>query len=219
MRKASTSAKRATLFLLVVLALATYGVAQAQTGGQVWVRAFEDRNGNGQRDSGEPLLTRGVGVELLNADGIVIASALLDSSPNAAQGLVGFQQLPAGQYTLIVTGPEFKPTTQSKFTMTVSDSGVPAVLEFGGQRLALTSTQTTAASAPLGQQTQLIQVGLSALGAALVIVFMIVVGLFIYFAVLRGRMAKAKLADARTTGTGQLRQVRSTSTGEIKAVK
>ncbi|MGV2435123.1 MAG UNVERIFIED_CONTAM: hypothetical protein LVT10_09825 [Anaerolineae bacterium] len=72
----------------------------AQTGGQFCVRSFEDRNANALIDADESVLTRGVAVELLNQYNIVIASALLDNSPNSTDGIICFQQLPRGQYSV-----------------------------------------------------------------------------------------------------------------------
>src|SRR5690349_845860 len=118
--------RRTALFLIIVFM--TCGAALAQTGGRLWIRAFEDRNGNGTRDSGEPLLTRGISVDLLDANSVIIASALLDTSPNASQGLVGFQLLPPGQYSVIVTSADYTPTTVDTFTAEVSNAGVPQVL-------------------------------------------------------------------------------------------
>src|SRR5688500_4092395 len=122
--------RRIALSLTFTLLIAAQ-VALAQSGGQLWVRSFEDRNGNGVREPGEPFLTQGISVNLLNADGVIIASALLDESPNAAQGLVGFQLLPPGQYSVSVTSADYTATAQETFTTTVSDTGVPPVLEFG----------------------------------------------------------------------------------------
>ena len=208
--------RRAIFALILVFVLA--GSAQAQTGGQLWVRAYEDRNGNGSKEANEPYLSKGIGVDLLNGDSVVIASALLDNSPNAAQGLVGFQQLPAGEYTVAITGPEFKATTADRVTMSVSDTGVPAVVEFGAQRLSLSPTPaaSTGLALPFAlPQDQRVQIAVAAVSAALVVGFMIVVGFVFYLIVYRGRMAKAKAADARATGTtGQMRPVRTTGTGQ-----
>jgi hypothetical protein len=68
-----------------------------------FVRAFEDTNANGKLDAGEALLTRGINVNLLDAQNVTIASALLDQSPTAAQGVVCFQFLAAGQYTINIS--------------------------------------------------------------------------------------------------------------------
>jgi hypothetical protein len=72
------------VLVLVILFVWAALPAAAQTGGQFCVRAFEDRNGSGARDGGEPLLTRGLAVNLLNAEGVTVASGLLESSPTAA---------------------------------------------------------------------------------------------------------------------------------------
>ena len=117
--------------LITLLCSLCVGAALAQSGGQLWVRAFEDRNANGAREPGEPFLTRGIAVSLLNEEGVIIASALLDDSPNAAQGLVGFQLLPPGQYSVAVTSADYEATGETTFTTTVSDAGIPPVLEFG----------------------------------------------------------------------------------------
>ncbi len=205
--------------IALILTFALFGAVQAQTGGQLWVQAYEDRNGNATQDVNEPRLTKGIAVDLLNADNIVIASALLDNSPNAAQGLVGFQQLPAGQYTVVITGAELKATTADRFTTTVSDTGVPNVVKYGAQRISLvpTSVAPTSGLASLTQvlpQGQVAQIAISAVGAVVIVFGMIVLGFLIYLIVLRGRMAKAKAADARATGTGSMRAVRATSTGQ-----
>src|SRR6185369_17943230 len=98
--------RRLICILTLVFALSGTAVAAQQTGGQLCVRSFEDRNGNGKLDAGEPLLTRGVSINLLDAGGITVASALLDTSPTAAQGVVCFQFLASGQYSVEVTSAD-----------------------------------------------------------------------------------------------------------------
>jgi hypothetical protein len=190
----------------------------AQSSGQVYVQAFEDRNGNGIRDAGEPLLTGGVAVNLMNADGVIVASALLDDSPNAARGLVGFQQMRAGDYTIDVTSAEFAATTEDTFTVTVSDSGVPPVLEFGAQRAldeAALAEIAGGATDALTRDAQILQVALSGGGAALTMCGMVVLGLIIYFATLHRALNRARHAEARLT-TATVRPV-PTDTGEYPA--
>ena len=197
-------ARRLGFVLLSLLLISN--VALAQTGGQLWVRSYEDRNANGVRDTGEPLLTRGVSVDLMNADGIIIASALLDSSPNAAQGLVGFQMLPAGEYSVMVTSADYEATNGNQFTTTVSDAGVPPVLEFGAAAVEIPAMTEAAAAA---DETK----PLIAAGAALaVVLLMAVVGLLIYSFFFRPRLKQAQQLDRRTT-TGSMRPV-ATGTGE-----
>lgn len=155
--------------------------AAAQTGGQFCVRAFEDRNSSGARDGGEPLLTRGLAVNLLNAEGVTVASGLLESSPTAAQGTLCFQFLPAGQYTMVVTSAEFAPTTAGDFTAVVSESAQPVLFEFGAQRPVIEATMPAAAQ----DSTQLQRVGLSVGGALIAVIGMVVLGMLIYLVGLR----------------------------------
>lgn len=199
-------ARRLGLTILFLLLISN--MALAQSGGQLWVRSYEDRNANGVRDTGEPLLTRGVSVDLVNGDGIVIASALLDNSPNASQGLVGFQMLPPGEYAVRVTSADYDATNGNEFTTTVSDAGVPPVLEFGAAPVAVPE-MTTEGSVGLADETQ----PLIAVGAALaVMVVMAIIGLLIYLFVFRPRLKQAQQLDLRTT-TGSMRPV-ATGTGE-----
>lgn len=210
------------LFILLVFCLGAASAVLAQAaGGQLWVRAFDDRNGNALRDSNEPFLTRGVSVDLLDSNGIVIATATLEGSPNAGRGLVGFQQLPAGSYTLNVSSAEYEATTASSFTVEVSESGVPPVVDFGA-RLPDAAVQPQAtgntAAAALSDQDQLLQIALSVAGAVFVMFVMVLVGTLIYLATFRKRAAAAAAADRRATHTtGSMRPVR-VETGENQRV-
>lgn len=197
-------ARRPGFVLLLLLLISN--MALAQSGGQLWVRSYEDRNGNGARDSGEPLLTRGVSVDLLNADGIIIASALLDNSPNAAQGLVGFQMLPPGEYSVVVSSADYEATNGNQFTTAVSDAGVPPVLEFGAAAVEVPAT--TGAAAAADETRPLIAVG----AALAVVLLMAIIGLLIYTLFFRPRLKQAQQLDRRTT-TGSMRPV-TTGTGE-----
>lgn len=177
---------------LLILILLVGGSAHAQTGGQFCVRAFEDRNGNGQLDSGEPFLTRGVSVNLLNADGVAVASALLDSSPTAAQGVICFQFLQAGQYTLEITSPDFTPTTPGSVTASITEGTLPTVVQYGAQRVVVaTATPAAAAEIDLLDEENLPRLVLSALGALVVLAGMVVLGVLIYLVALRRPSAPA----------------------------
>jgi hypothetical protein len=184
---------RRWIFPLLVMLL--FGTAAAQNdGGQFWVRMYEDRNGNGVRDAGEPLLTSGAAVSLINSQAVVIASALLDESPNSAQGLIGFQYLVPGEYTVVVTSAEYDATTETSFTRIIESDATPTVVEFGGQQFELTSSATS--STPrglfglpiyLGEPSQVARVALSLLGALVVAGAMTVLGLFVYSLIIRKR--------------------------------
>ncbi len=201
------------LVFALIFSLGITGAAAAQTGGQLCVRSFEDRNGNGQRDGSEIVLTRGVGVNLLDTSGVTIASSLLDTSPTAAQGVVCFQFLPAGQYSVVMTSAEYTATTPDTITTSITDGGLPVVVEFGA-RLAITPTPDAAASdAPELNTTQLL---LSGVGALLVVGFMAFLGMLVYWFAFGRRPAP----DPRYT-TGSMRAVRATGehrrTGEVHA--
>lgn len=196
-------------FLLVTL-LAAAGVVFAQeSGGQLWVNVFEDRNGNGQRDGGEPLVTRGVSVNLLNPEGVVIASALLDDSPNAARGLIGFQRLPPGTYTVVVTSPDLTPTTPDTFTETIEAGGLPTVLNFGGQRTLTEASPVE--SAVDADRDEIARIAIAGLGALIVMGTMTVLGLIVYALIVRRRVA----TDARMTSTGISRVIRVDDDDEL----
>jgi hypothetical protein len=161
--------------------------ALAQTGGQVCVRGFEDRNANGILDGGEPLLTSGLSADLLNAGQIVVASALLDDSPTAAQGVICFQLLTPGQYSLVVTAAGYRATTPSTLTASITDGTLPTVMEFGARRLDAEATAQAPAAAPVSERDTLARIVLSLLGALVVMAATVVLGALVYMIVVRPR--------------------------------
>ena len=184
------------LTLMVIFVLP----ASAQTGGQFCVRAFEDRNGSQTRDANEPLLVRDVVVNLLDGNGVTVASGVLESSPTAAQGILCFQRLPAGQYSAVVTSADLTPTTPTSFSAAVSESGQPVVVEFGAQRAAAPAATPAPGEASGATQDTLLRVGLSAGGALFVMLGMVVLGLIVY-AIFFARRRAARPAHATTTGS------------------
>ena len=204
------------LICILTLAFAIGGTAAAQqTGGQLCVRSFEDRNGNGKLDAGEPLLTRGVSINLLDAGGITVASALLDTSPTAAQGVVCFQFLAAGQYSVVVTSADFNATTPATVTTTIADGAVPTVVEFGGQRAgAATIAPSGSGAAAQTDENQLVRLVISIVGTIIVLAGMVFLGILVYALAFRGRRPTAQAAlDPRTT-TGSMRAVETRDTSE-----
>jgi hypothetical protein len=201
--------RRISLILILILAMSGVAVAQ-QTGGQLCVRSFEDRNGSGKLDAGEPVLTRGISVNLLDAGGITIASALLDTSPTAAQGVVCFQFLAAGQYSVVITSADFTATTPATVTTTISEGGVPTVVEFGGQRAGVATVAPAGSSAaPLSQESELARVIISVLGALVVIAGMVVLGVLVYMVAFRARRAVTRINP--TTGSTPKVNIQETS--------
>ncbi|MBL8153935.1 MAG: hypothetical protein JNM70_07110 [Anaerolineae bacterium] len=208
-----------TLRLLILLGgmLLSVGWVHAQSGGQFCVRAFEDTNANGRLDEGESLLTRGISVNLLDSSNVTIASALLDQSPTAQQGVVCFQFLPPGQYTIQISSAEFSATTPASITTVIADDGRPEVVEFGGQRIQpLTPTTAPAGTAVSSEQDQLIRIVVSAIATLVVIVGMVILGSLLYWFLFGRRPAPAP--DVRRT-TGSVPAVRSSDTGKTPRVQ
>lgn len=217
-----------TLGVLAATALGASAQGDANGSGQFWVRLFEDRNGNGVKDTNEPLLTRGAVVTLSNASGVIIGSAVLDDSPNAAQGLIGFQFLQPGSYTISVSAAEYDPTTEATFTREIVSGAIPTVVEFGAERIdpaALISggTASEGAAAPTGprlilglievdQPTEIGRIALALFGAVLVIATMFALGMLIYSVILRPRYRREMAAIRAYTTTGSMMPVRVPST-------
>ncbi|HEX2905653.1 MAG TPA: SdrD B-like domain-containing protein [Phototrophicaceae bacterium] len=183
-----------TFALLFLVGLSN--LAAAQSGGQLCVRSFEDRNGNGRVDGGEPLLTRGVGVNLLDTTGVTIASSLLDTSPTAAQGVVCFQFLPAGQYSVVITSADYTATTPDTITTSITDGGPPTVVEFGAKSVIIPTPAVTPAAEGVNQ-TALI---FALIGGVVVVVLMAFLGLIVYWFAF-GRRRAAQMDYRRTTGS------------------
>ena len=89
--------------------------------------AFNDLNGNGSQDNGEPGFG-GTTIELRDTNGNVIAT-----TTTLASGDYEFLNVSNGEYTVVMTTPSgFKATTPAQASATVSDSSSP-VLNFGLQ--------------------------------------------------------------------------------------
>lgn len=198
---------------LALLALAS--PASAQTGGQFCVRAFEDRNANQALDPGEPLLTRDVAAALLDADGVVIASALMDDSPTAAQGVICFQFLPPGQYSLQITSALYTPTTPDTVTASIGVGTLPTVVEYGARRAdALAPAPPRAAGAGFTlPASEVVRAGVALLGALVVMGAAGALGVLIYLLVVRPRPTAAAVPARRppTTGSGSMPPVGAVS--------
>jgi len=215
--------RRILLILTIVLAFSSAALssaalssaAMAQTGGQFCLRAYEDRNGSGTFDSGEPFITRGVSANLLNAENVVVASALMDDSPNAAQGVICFQFLTPSQYSLTVTSADFTATTPDTFTASIGAGTLPTVVEYGAQRMAVEPmvTPTNRDIVPADQRDLVQRLVLSGLGTLLVVAGMIVLGVFIY---LVGFRSRAVATPERPPTTGSMPKVQITDTAEVK---
>ena len=189
--------------VLFMISLITVGLLQAQTsGGQICIRAFEDRNANAQDDTNEPRIQRRLSATLADNNGVIIDSAFMENSLNAAAGTLCFQRLPAGQYTLRVLSAEYDFTTETEFITAITDTGIQT-FPVGGQ-LIVTAAPTVDTGGDLQltsaeQENLLTRLIFAAIGAVVVIGAMSVVGAIIYLLFLR-RPAQEKYATG-TYGT------------------
>ncbi|MBN1963610.1 MAG: hypothetical protein JW910_03115 [Anaerolineae bacterium] len=160
---------------VLVLMLAVPVLAQI-SGGRVCVTAFHDDNQNGTRDAIEPLLGEMV-VHLLNAQNVVIANYRTTgvNEPHCFDGLV------AGTYSVrFFAGPDWTPTRQESFSVTLSDGQtLPAQVQFGAVPAAPDAT-TAANTASASADNTLLRVALGLGGAALAVFVMAFLGLIIY---------------------------------------
>lgn len=166
------------------------GVTLAQSnGGQFCVRAFEDANGNGSRDPGEALIQSGFSANLQNAGGVVIDSASIEQSDTRASGLICFQGLPAGDYGLFVTSAVYQPTASDRLTASIQPGELPALLEFGAQRIDgdidLQAIEAANTSAQAEDDAALERLAVSTLGAVGAMFVTLLIGLLLYIFVMR----------------------------------
>lgn len=188
---------------LVLLALVS--PISVQTGGQFCVRAFEDRNANQALDLGEPFLTRDVAAALLDADGVVIATALMDDSPTAAQGVICFQFLPPGQYSLQITSPLYAPTTSDTATAVIGAGTLPTVVEYGARRADTppdAQPRVTRVGGLALPANEVVRAGLALLGALIVMGALGALGVLIYLLALRPQPAARAVPAYRSPTTG-----------------
>jgi hypothetical protein len=172
--------------LLALGALLVLPAAAQEGGGQFCVQAFEDRNENGQLDAGEPLITRGIGANLLDSSGVIIATALLDNSPTAARGVICFLNLPVGQYTINITSADYEPTITDNMTVTISGDGLPTIFEYGARRIDTGPALTETSTAPSTEQA-LQRILIAALGGAVTMMLVGLIGLVLYLLFMRPR--------------------------------
>lgn len=177
----------ALLFMLLLVS----SIASAQNTGQLCINAFEDRNGNGQDDSNEPRISQFLDATLQDGDGVIISTLTMRNSPTAASGLLCFQRLEPGQYTISVRSAKFVPTTEAQFITAVSGTGVVQNFSYGGQIIpaqALPAQEdNTLALSEAEQEALLRRLLVAGLGAAVVLGAMAVVGAFLAFIIGRSR--------------------------------
>ena len=122
------------------------GGAPAEGQGQIRVSVFDDINGNGLRDAGEPLLA-GARIVLLSAEGSQIGEIITDgvTDPHTFQGLA------PGAYTIREEDPSgYASTSANQWTVPLDAAGEVEV--FFGNRVAQPAPATVAPPpAPAGE--------------------------------------------------------------------
>lgn len=176
--------------LLICLSLLLIGalVALAQDRGQICLRAFADDNANGIRDEIEAPITRGVAASLLDERGITIASLLLVDAPYAADGLLCFDELFAGQYQVVISSSEYQTTTSTSASASVQPGAAPARIDFGARRLVGEYVPDPIAIVGALDPAATRTLAVAVLAAALAIVVMSLLGVLAYFLVIRRRL-------------------------------
>jgi hypothetical protein len=193
--------------LLIVMLSRVPIQAQDTSSGQFCARAYEDSNGNAAFDAGEQVLSSGLSVNLQDGRSVTIASALMDQSPTRDRGIVCFQFLQPGQYTISISSAEYQATTSTSLTTTVEAQGAPTVMEFGARRISTIGTpaasggSTSVLPIQLGDQEQLIRIALAVLAGLVVIAAMIVIGVLVYLVAFGRRRSVPQRDLRRTTGS------------------
>jgi hypothetical protein len=207
-----------------MFAWAGHASAQPNANGVFCVRAFEDSNSNSIYDPNEFTLRGGISVNLLEVNGIVVASALLENSPQSQRerGIVCFEGLTSGQYSIEVVSADFQATTANVMTDFIMADGSPVVMDFGAHRIAVNPVADITQDGITEQQVMRIVISLA--GAVVIIVVMSILGFFIYLIGYRRRLVTAAPIDdyyrrpTTATSTQGMRPVSSTTdTGEYRS--
>jgi hypothetical protein len=170
------------LSLLLVLVV---GVVTAQTGnGQICLSAFEDSNSNQLKDQGEAPITQDIVATLADAENVIVQSLLLNDSPQAASGVMCFQSLAAGQYTLTAKSANYDATTNASFLTAVDTSGNIQRFDYGG-KLAISAapaqTAETGVLTPARQSALIERLLFSSIGALVAIAILGFLGILVYW--------------------------------------
>ena len=186
--------RRWLLPLVICLWLACGTPLDAQDTGQICVQAFDDRDGNGRRDGDEAPIFRGIVASLLDDRSITIASRLLEDSPFAADGLLCLDQVEAGDYLVVLTSSEYIATTSSVISASVRPGTAPARLDFGVRSLFAAPERDDPAGDFALDPAALEGALVAALGSGITLIGMTVIGILVYFLVLRRRLRRIQFA-------------------------
>lgn len=173
--------------LLFCLPLALATPVPAQETGQVCVQSFVDQDADGRRAADETAIGHGIVAGLENTAGVTIASLLLEDSPYAAEGLLCFDALPAGDYRITLRSVEFADTAGASFPASVEPGAAPMLVEYGVQ-----PQPVVAPSRSRAEPADAVNARLRAFAASLIMIVITgAIGLLICLAVIRRRSKRA----------------------------
>lgn len=184
------------LFALCILCFALSTI-QAQTTGMVCAMAFDDRDGSGSHDPGEPPITGGIGFSLQNEYAVTLETQLLEESEYAARGFVCFGGLEAGEYRIVMTSAQYQPTTATAFDAAVLPGEAPPRFDFGArpQNPGVVADAAGLDQLDEAQLRSLGGIGLALAGGLAVAFVLLLLGLLLYLGVFRRRSRRLATSD------------------------
>ncbi len=183
------------MLILLCLSLALVGTSTSQDRGQICVMSYEDRNGNRKFDENEPPVTQGIGVNLQSAIGITVATKLLEASTYTVPGLVCLENLPGGEYQVLLTSAQYRATTDIAFSAVVAPGSAPVRFDFGVTLLPVVTSEDAEdqTSQLTDEQLQgLRSIGMGLIASMLISLVMLLIGWLIYMLVFPRRLKRIR---------------------------
>ena len=163
---------------------------RAQDTGQICALAYADSNGDGARAANEPAVSHGVGASLLDSASVTIAAKLLEDSPYAADGLLCFDNLEAGEYLVLLTSAEFAATSDASFEAAVVPGAAPYRFDYGVSGLHSVAPAGGLATVESVDEKAVIGLVFALIGSLLVVFIMLLVGALLYLFYFRRRWSR-----------------------------
>jgi hypothetical protein len=165
------------LAVLITGPLSVFGaqpaLAAQQTEGKVCVLAYHDATPNKVRDPGEALLPD-ISVNLMVNQSVIIANYVTEGKEPYC-----FLNLPPQQYTVTFSSPLYTPSTSTGFSFELAP-GETVERAYGALPKATPVDPSASASGLNIQMTTPVRIGLSAVAALFVMIFVAGLGLIVY---------------------------------------
>ena len=175
-------------------------LAYAQETSQICLSAFADADDDGQRAADEAPITQGIAASLLDESGITIDTGLLSESPLAADGLLCFDDLPAGRYRLFVSSSQYAFSSPSATDLQLEPGLPPPRLDFAAKPLAAAEPPAALSLSSLDAEAAGLLIALGA-AALLIILVMALLGCLLVMSVMR---RPGSPPSPMMTGSGRL---------------